>query len=128
MAEVVTKRHPIRAAFWGLLIGLGMVIWFTFAQPVIGLDSLSSVLIKWGVVILGAIVFAVVLALILPAKKPKGPPPGESSADTSTPTAAADTPDAAADSDTAAPESEPGAEPESSSDEAADAGGGETID
>jgi len=85
MAEVVTKRHPIRAGLWGLLIGLGLVIWFTFAQPVIGLDSLSSVLIKWGVVILGGVVLAVVLALVLPAKRPKGPPPNATAAAATSP-------------------------------------------
>lgn len=75
MAEVVTKRHPIRAALWGILIGVGLIIWFTFAQPVIGIDSASSVLIKWGVLLLGSMAVAVVLALMLPAKKPKGSPP-----------------------------------------------------
>ena len=75
MAEVVTKRHPIRAALWGILLGLGLIIWFTFAQPVIGFDNIASVLTKWGIVLVGAMVLAIVLALILPAKKPKGPPP-----------------------------------------------------
>lgn len=78
MAEVVTTRHPIRAALWGILIGVGLIIWFTFAQPVIGIDSASSVLIKWGVLLLGSMAVAVVLALILPAKKPKGSPPAAS--------------------------------------------------
>ena len=77
MAEIVTKRHPVRAAFWGLLIGLGLVIWFTFAQPVIGLDNIVNVLIRWGIVIVAAIIIAIVVALILPPKKPKGPPPDE---------------------------------------------------
>ncbi len=90
MAQVVTKRHPIRAALWRLLIGLGLVIWFTFAQPVIGLDNPPSVLLNWGVVMVGAMVLAVVLALIIPAKKPKGPPPAAMTTASSPAAASAD--------------------------------------
>ena len=100
MAETVKKRHPIRAAFWGLLIGLGLVIWFTFAQPVIGLDNVVNVLIRWGIIILAAIVLAIIVAMILPAKKPKGPPPDEpASVIAATDTAATEPADEAGPSD-----------------------------
>ena len=80
MAEVVTKRHPIRAAIWGFVLGLGVLVYLTAVWPVIGLDNPASVGIKSAIVVGGVMVLAVVWSMVAPAKKPKGSPPGEAAA------------------------------------------------
>ena len=75
MTETTIKRHPIRGAIWGLILGLGVFLLLTVAWPVIGLDAASSVLTKAAIF---AVVFAVLGALwgsYAPAKKPKGMAP-----------------------------------------------------
>lgn len=79
MAELVTKRHPIRAALWGFLAGLGVLIYLTLVWPVIGLDGTTSVAIKAAIVVGGVMVLAVVWSMLAPAKKPKSPAPAGTS-------------------------------------------------
>ena len=69
------KRKPGLAAFWGFLLGLGIVIYLIFVFPVIGLDSVASVAIKAALIIAGVMVLSVLWGLFAPAKKPKGTPP-----------------------------------------------------
>lgn len=80
MAELVKKRRPVRAFFYGLLWGLGLAIWLVFAQPVIPLDDPVSVGIKVGGVVLGAIVISLLWAYLGPVRRPKEPPPESPSA------------------------------------------------
>ncbi len=75
MAETTTKRHPIRAAFWGLVLGLGVFILLTLVYPVIALESVSSVAKQGVIVIVIVMALSVVWGLYGPAKKPKGRPP-----------------------------------------------------
>ena len=80
MAEMVTKRHPIRAALWGFVAGLGLLLYLTVVWPVIGLDGTTSVAIKAAVIIGAVMVLAVVWAMVAPPKKAKGQPPPEAEA------------------------------------------------
>ena len=41
MAQTQLKRHPWRAAIWGLILGLGVFVYLTFVWPVIGLDDVE---------------------------------------------------------------------------------------
>lgn len=67
--QTVTKRHPIRGLFWGLITGLGLAL----VAVVIKVMTLSLV----NVIILVAIgvVFGIVWGLFGPEKAPKGPAP-----------------------------------------------------
>ena len=82
MAETTLKRRPGRAASWGFLIGLAMVIYLTVVWPVIAFDDWNTVAIKAVVVIAIVMALSVLWGLFGPAKKPKGsaepPPPAES--------------------------------------------------
>lgn len=91
MAELVTKRHPIRAAIWGFIAGLGVLVYLVAVWPVIGLDNPTSVAIKSAIVVGGVMILAVVWAMVAPAKKPKGSPPGPGT--TTPPPAASDAED-----------------------------------
>lgn len=73
--QTTLKRKPVMAAFWGLLIGLGIAIYLIFVFPVIGLDSIASVAVKAALIIVGAMALSVLWGLFAPAKKPKGPAP-----------------------------------------------------
>jgi hypothetical protein len=75
MAQLVTKRHPIRAALWGFVAGLGVLLMLTVVWPVIGLDNAAAVAIKGAIVVAAVMVLAVVWSMVAPAKKPKGPAP-----------------------------------------------------
>ena len=85
MAELVTKRHPIRAALWGFVAGLGVLLMLTVVWPVIGLDSAAAVSIKAAIVVGGIMVLAVVWSMVAPPKKPKGQPPPSSPTSPMTP-------------------------------------------
>ena len=76
MAETQINRRPGRAIGFGFMWGLGVAIYAIVVNPIIGLDTISEVLTKVGIVILGAIVISLLYAYLMPAKKPKGPPPG----------------------------------------------------
>jgi hypothetical protein len=75
MAETQLKRHPFRAAFWGLILGLGVAVYITFVWSVIGLDSITAVVVKWILVVGGVMILSILWGLFGPAKKPKGPAP-----------------------------------------------------
>ena len=75
MAQTQLKRHPVRAAVWGLILGLGVFVYLTFVWPVIGLDDVSAVAIKAVLVVGGTMLLAILWGLFGPAKKPKGPAP-----------------------------------------------------
>ena len=74
MAETTTARHPIRAAVWGLILGLGVLVYLTLVNPVIALESVSQVATQ-GVIIVIMMILSVVWGLYGPAKAPKGPAP-----------------------------------------------------
>lgn len=72
MMQPQLQRHPLRGLLWGLVLGLGVSILLTFVWPVIGLDSVRSVAIKW-IIVVGAIMFLSMLwGLFGPARGPKG--------------------------------------------------------
>ena len=75
MAETQLKRHPWRAAIWGFVLGLGVLVYLTFVWPVIGFDDVFSVAWKAALVVVGTMLLAVLWGLFGPAKKPKGPAP-----------------------------------------------------
>ncbi len=78
MAETTVKRHPIRAALWGFILGLGVVIYLTLVFPVIALESVNSVATQAVIVIVIVIVIVMIVSIVWglygPAKKPKGSP------------------------------------------------------
>ena len=90
MAETTTKRHPIRGALWGLLLGLGVFIYVTLVFPVIALESLSSVITQGVIIVVVVMILSMLWGLYGPAKKPKGPPPASAQPATAVRPAAAD--------------------------------------
>ena len=77
MAQTQLKRHPVRGALWGLVLGLGVFVYLTFVWPVIGLDDVTAVAIKGGAVVGSVMLAAILWGLFGPAKKPKGPVPAD---------------------------------------------------
>jgi hypothetical protein len=75
MADTQLKRHPFRAAFWGFILGLGVAVYLTFVWSVIGLDTITGVVVKWILVVGGVMILSILWGLFGPAKKPKGPAP-----------------------------------------------------
>jgi hypothetical protein len=75
MAQTQLKRHPWRAAVWGLILGLGVFVYLTFVWPVIGLDDVSAVALKGALVVGGVMLLAILWGLFGPARKPKGAAP-----------------------------------------------------
>ena len=75
MAQTQLKRHPVRAALWGLILGLGVFVYLTFVWPVIGLDDVKTVAVKGAVLVGGVMLLSILWGLFGPAKKPKGAPP-----------------------------------------------------
>ena len=73
MADTTTNRHPIRGAFWGLILGLGVFVYLTLVFPVIPLESVTQVATQGVIVIV--MVLSVLWGLYGPAKAPKGPAP-----------------------------------------------------
>lgn len=67
--QTVTKRHPIRGLFWGLMMGLGLAL----VAVVIKVMTLSLV----NVIVLTSIgvAFGIVWGLFGPEKAPTGPAP-----------------------------------------------------
>jgi hypothetical protein len=80
MAQTQLKRHPVRAALWGFILGLGVFVYLTFVWPVIGLDNVASVALKAAAVVVGVMLLAILWGLFGPAKKPKGPAPATAAA------------------------------------------------
>ncbi len=75
MAELQTKRYPIRGALWGLLLGLAVAYFLFFELAVFGFDSLSGVITKFALVAGVAMVVGVLWSFVAPARKPKQAPP-----------------------------------------------------
>jgi hypothetical protein len=75
MAQTQLKRHPWRAAIWGLILGLGVFVYLTFVWPVIGLDGVSTVALKGALLVGGVMLLAILWGLFGPARKPKGAAP-----------------------------------------------------
>jgi len=99
MAQTQLKRHPVRAAIWGFILGLGVFVYLTFVWPVIGLDNVTSVALKGAAVVVGVMLLAILWGLFGPAKKPKGVAPF--TADAAPPAPAEDAPPPAAAEETA---------------------------
>ena len=74
MAEQIVKRRPGRAAAWGFLLGLAVVLYLTVVWPVIAFDSWTSVVTKAVIVIIVVMALSVLWGLFGPAKRPKGAP------------------------------------------------------
>ena len=68
-AEQVVRKHPVRGAIWGLLLGLGLAIYSILFAIIPWTDWLPLIL-----VVLAGVVIGVAWAYLAPAKKP-GPPP-----------------------------------------------------
>ena len=68
-AEQVVRKHPIRGAIWGLLLGLGLAIYAILFAIIPFTDWVPLIL-----VVLAGVVIGVAWAYLAPAKKP-GPPP-----------------------------------------------------
>jgi hypothetical protein len=75
MTQTQLQRHPIRGAVWGLILGLGIAIALTFVWPVIGLDDIAMVAVKWALIVGGVMLLSILWGLFGPARKPKGPEP-----------------------------------------------------
>jgi hypothetical protein len=80
MAQTQLKRHPVRAALWGLILGLGVFVYLTFVWPVIGLDDVKTVVVKGALVVAGVMVLAIFWGLFGPARKPRGVAPAHADA------------------------------------------------
>lgn len=75
MTQMQLRRHPGRAAFWGLLLGLGIAVYLTFVWPVIGLDGVAAVAVKWGLIVGGVMLLAILWGSFGPARRPHATAP-----------------------------------------------------
>jgi len=75
MAEIQTKRYPIRGALWGLLLGLSIAYFAFFEFAWFGFDSVSGVITKIVMVVGITMLVGILWAFVAPARKPKGAPP-----------------------------------------------------
>lgn len=75
MMQTQLQRHPLRGLLWGLVLGLGVGVFLTFVWPVIGLDNVRSVAIKWALIVGGIMFLSMLWGLFGPARKPKGAAP-----------------------------------------------------
>lgn len=85
MTQTQLQRHPVRAAVWGLVLGLGIAIYLTFVWPVIGMDNVAGVAVKWALVMGGVMLLSILWGLFGPARRPKGQPPATGYADQAPP-------------------------------------------
>lgn len=67
--QTVTKKHPIRGFFWGLLMGVGL------ALVAVVIKAMTLSLVNVVIVTAVCVVFGVVWGLFGPEKPPKGPAP-----------------------------------------------------
>ena len=81
MADTTTKRHPIRGAIWGLILGLGVVIYLTLVFPVIALESISQVATQGIIVIVVVMVLRLDLGHVWPGEGAQGTCASQCSAD-----------------------------------------------
>ena len=96
MTATTRRRHPIRGALFGLLLGVGMAF-VAVGRTIVTLDSLVPI-----VLVVVGVVIGIVWSTYGPAKQPKGPAPTQ--------------PDAAKEPE-AAPDPEPEPEPEADADD-----------
>ncbi|MCJ7725709.1 MAG: hypothetical protein MUP76_04900 [Acidimicrobiia bacterium] len=80
MAETKLKRRPIRAAFYGLLLGLSIWYFLQFEFASFALDSVGGVITKAVIVVVATMALSVAWAYLAPARKPKGAAPAEAPA------------------------------------------------
>jgi hypothetical protein len=71
MAETQTKRHPIRGALYGLLLGLAVWYFLQFEFATFGFDTATGVITRAVIVVIAGIVLGVAWAYVAPARKPK---------------------------------------------------------
>ncbi|MBU1226847.1 MAG: hypothetical protein KJ698_06535 [Actinobacteria bacterium] len=78
MADTTIKRRPIRAALYGLMLGISIWYFLQFQFASFALDSVTGVATRAVIVIVATMLLAVVWAYLAPARKPKGaaPAPG----------------------------------------------------
>jgi len=69
--KTALKRHPIRGALWGFLLGLGVAVYLVIFK-VIGFDNVTSVTVKIVLVVIAAMALGALWGMFGPAKKPKG--------------------------------------------------------
>lgn len=75
MAEIQTKRHPIRAALYGLILGISIWYFLQFEFAMFPLDSRMALIVRAVIVVAAVMVLAVAWAYVAPARKPKEPAP-----------------------------------------------------
>ena len=73
-ARTVVKRHPIRGAIWGFVMGLGVTV-YLILFAVIGISSITGTIVTAVIISLVFAGLGVAWAMFGPAKKPKGPAP-----------------------------------------------------
>ncbi|MCP3936800.1 MAG: hypothetical protein GY708_15675 [Actinomycetia bacterium] len=66
-AETTVKRHPIRGAIYGVVLGIGLAL-VAVGRKMITLDSIMPI-----VLIVVGIAVGVLWAMFAPAKQPKNP-------------------------------------------------------
>jgi len=77
MAETKLKRRPIRAALYGLMLGLSIWYFLQFEFASFPLDSVGGVITKAVIVVVATMAVSVAWAYLAPARKPKGSAPAE---------------------------------------------------
>jgi len=67
------KRHPVRGALFGLMLGISAAYFLYFQFAVFGFDTVGGVLTRFVIIILVGVVVGVAWAYLAPAKQPKEP-------------------------------------------------------
>ena len=75
MAELKIKRHPIRAALYGLMLGFSIWYFLQFQFAMFSLDSTGGVITKAIIVIVATMALSVAWAYVAPPRKANGPAP-----------------------------------------------------
>jgi len=68
MAELQTKRYPVRGALWGLLLGLAAAYFLFFEFAVFGFDSVGGVITKIVIILVIAMVVGILWAYVAPPR------------------------------------------------------------
>lgn len=72
------KRHPVRGALYGLMLGLSAAYFAFFQFAIFGFDSLMGVITKFAALAVGGMVVGIVWAYLAPPRKggaDQAPPP-----------------------------------------------------
>ena len=72
--ETVTKKHPIRGFFWGLMLGLGGAV-VAIVTTLVTLSLMTVI----AIVVVGVLI-GILWGTFAPAKAPKGPEPAQRTA------------------------------------------------